>query len=771
MTPNIIRNLVLSILSIVMVFSVQAKDITITQNGNTSIEVSLNTYQQMRFSNMLDQIQTFKVDTEMGVFNELSIQGYTNSNLPGDPKLPVNRKLIEIPFGAIPEINLISFKVEEFKLEDLGIDYPIIPAQNPTPKDGSYVPFEYNEDTYKLDAFTSQELVSVEVLGVMRGLRIARLDIAPVQYNPVTGMIRIYTEIEAEVVFSGADVMATLAQKKKNETPYFRSVGASLINYKHEQASTRDTITKYPVKFVIVSDRMFETQLQPYIAWKTKKGFTVVEAYTDVIGNTTSAIKSYLQGLYDAGTPADPAPSFVLFVGDVAQIPAWSGSTGGHVTDLRYVEYTGDYFPEVYFGRWSANNTTELQPQIDKTLQYEQYTMPDPSYLDEVVMIAGMDGSFGASHGNGQINYGTENYFNLAHGLTSHTYLYPASGSNAANIRQDISNGVSFANYTAHCSANGWADPSFSISHIASLQNQDEYCIMIGNCCSSSEFNNNSFGEAILRAENKGAVGYIGGTNSTYWNEDYYFGVGVGTINENPPPYAETSLGNYDRSFHDHGEPWEDWYTTTYQVTFAGNLAVTESGSSLTEYYWEIYCVMGDPSLMCYYGVPDPISVTYDPLMPLGATSFTVTTEPYAYVAISKDGVLHGAALADVVGMAIVSIIPIQDPGSADVVVTKQNGAPFIGTVMVENPTGPFISLNDFTVNDPTGNNNGEVDFGETISLDVVLENQGNADGNDVTAVLSTTDDYITLGDDNQALGNHCRRSNFRTDGCILFYC
>jgi len=277
--------------------------------------------------------------------------------------------------------------------------------------------------------------------------------------------------------------------------------------------------------------------------------------------------------------------------------------------------------------------------------------------------------------------------------------------------------------------------------------------INTGNCCSSNEFDNYCFGEAILRAENKGAVGYIGGTNSTYWDEDYYFGVGVGAITEDPPSYAETTLGNYDRSFHDHGEPWEDWYTTTYQLIFAGNLAVTEGSPGSAEYYWEIYSVMGDPSVMCYFGVPDPMSVTYDALMPLGATSFTVTAEPYAYVGISKDGVLHGAALADATGVAVVTLDPIQVPGDADVVVTKQNAQPYIGTVLVNNPAGPFVVMTDYTINDPLGNSDGQVDYGESITLDMELENLGAADANNVEATLSTTDDYITITDDIEQWG------------------
>ncbi len=747
---NAYGRLALSMLAMMLIFSVSARDIVLKENGKTGIEVKANTYQKLHFSNSLDMLKAFKVDTESGIFSELAVRGYSATAVIGAPKLPVNRKLIEIPFGATVSVKILDYEVVEYELATLGIHFPLMPAQPPAPKDGSYVPFEYDAAAYALDAYTDNALVSVEVLGVMRGLRVARLDIAPVQYNPVTGMIRVYTGIEAEVIFEGADVPLTLENKMKNQAPYFRSAGKSLLNYKYEQQATRDTITRYPVKFVIVSDRMFEAQLQPYIEWKTMKGFTVVEAYTDepAVGNTTNSIKTYLQGLYDAGTPDDPSPSFVLFVGDVAQIPAWNGNAGWHVTDLRYVEYTGDDFPEVYYGRWSATNPSELQPQIDKTLQYEQYTMPDPSYLDEVVMVAGMDSGHGNDWANGQINYGTENYFNLAHGLTSHTYLYPQSGSHSADIIQNVSDGVSYGNYTAHCSANGWADPSFTISDVAGLQNQDEYGVLVGNCCSSNEFDSYCFGEALLRAENKGAVGYIGGTNSTYWDEDYYFGVGVGAISEDPPAYEETTLGFYDRAFHDHGEPWEDWYTTTYQMIFAGNLAVTEGSPSMAEYYWEIYSVMGDPSLMCYFGVPDPLTVSHDPLIPMGATSFTVNTEPYAYVALSMDGVLYGAALADATGVALLTLDPMTTPGEADVVATKQNFQPYIGTVLVNNPAGPYIAMSYYVIQDPTGNDNGQADYGETISLDVLLENLGGDDASDVTGVLSSADEYITITDD-----------------------
>ena len=35
--------------------------------------------------------------------------------------------------------------------------------------------------------------------------------------------------------------------------------------------------------------------------------------------------------------------------------------------------------------------------------------------MDEVVLVAGVDASMAPTYGNGQINYGTDYYFNIAH--------------------------------------------------------------------------------------------------------------------------------------------------------------------------------------------------------------------------------------------------------------------------------------------------------------------------------------------------------------------
>jgi len=731
------------------------------KDGKTSLKVKENTYAKLRVTSSLNDFTYINVNTPKGIFTELIVPDYGVSNTTGNPKLPVLRKIIEIPQDADIEIKIISYNVKEYNLNDLGIIYPIIPKQPSIPKNKKdSIIFQYNKAAYTKNKYQKAlpNLVTVNILGIMRGTRLARLNIAPVIYNPVTNTIKIYNNIDVEINFVNANIAKTLSLKKKTCSPYFKTISKQILNYK--SLNTREVNTKYPVKYVIVSDPMFQATLQAFIQWKTKKGFTVIEAYTDDsgVGTTTTSIKSYLKNLYDSGTGADPSPSFVLFVGDIAQIPAFNGNEGSHVTDLYYCEYTGDIFPEVYYGRFSATSIAELQPQIDKTLEYEQYLMPDPSFLNEVVMIAGVDASNAPTYGNGQINYGTINYFNAAHGLTSHTYLYPASDDpgTSAEIIQNISDGVAYANYTAHGDWDCWADPSFTVSDISGLQNAHKYPLMVGNACLTNKFDKPAcFGESLLRAENKGALGYIGGSNSTYWDEDYYWGIGYGAITNPPPGYAATGLGAYDRTFHDNGETFGDWFVTQGQMPAAGNLAVTEASSSITDYYWEIYHLMGDPSLMIYFSEPPTLNVSYNSLLPLAATSFTATTEPYAYVAISMNGVLHGVALADTNGIANITITtPFANPGTADVVATKQNRQPFIGTVTVATPSGPYVIYNNNNINDDTGNNNGFADTDENIKFDITLENVGVSVADSVYAVLSTGDTYITINDNTQFWGD-----------------
>ncbi|MCK4357968.1 MAG: T9SS type A sorting domain-containing protein [Candidatus Cloacimonetes bacterium] len=683
-------------------------------NDENRITVTENTYEKLSISYCFSKIKSFEVQTKKGVFNEIIIPNTYYIGEIGTPKLPTSKKLIEIPFGAQVSVNVRSYTIAEYKLSDYGITNPIMPVQPSLPKsiDPTTVEFEYNEDSYSQDAFTEHELATVEILGVLRGVRLARIDVSLVRYNPVTGVIQVYNNIEVDVNLTDSDRGLTEYTKASTYSPYFESIYERIINYRQHGYPAHPDLTTYPVKYLIVSHRMFETQLQPFIEWKTQKGFTVIVAYTDTLGSSAYNIQTWIHSQYAAGTPTDPAPSFVLLVGDTGQITASAtGSTTGKVTDLYYCSVDGDYFPEMYYGRFSATNTTHAQTQINRTLYYEKYEFNDPSFLDDVTLIAGVDGYWNPHVGQPTVLYGTNNYFNAAYGFDEvHAYLTTYSG-----CYDTIDDGICMINYTAHGSQTSWGNPSMTQTMVNNLTNVSKYPLAIGNCCLACDFGYpECFGETWARATHNtigdptGAIGYIGSAPSSYWWEDFYWAVGAfPTPGGYVPTYNETSWGMFDG-------PFVSDYVTQDALIFVGNLAVTEAHTEGYPthvgagpiYYWQAYNLLGDPSLVVYMTQGEVNDVSFAGLLPIGSTSFTVDAEPGSYVGISMNGVLHGAALVDESGSVDVPITPFATAGTADIVVTKPQYQPVIETVVVATPAViiidpisiPIDTLTDVTI-------------------------------------------------------------------------
>jgi len=716
----------------------------------------------LRIRLTVGSLEFIPVSTEKGGFTLIRADGLNRSFNVGEPNLPVANRLLSIPYGCEVTVTIEEMTTEEISLADLGIAAPIIPAQpslskSMQPED---MPFEFNEAVYETDEYYARPLATADVLGTMRSLRIARIEAAPLAYNPVTNILRVCTDMTLRVDYLHPDWETTRTAWQKHYSPAFEPVYSRIADYE-PMSATKDTLTEYPIKYVIISDRMFEAQLQPLIDWKTKKGFIVETYYTDEIGTSNTSIKNHIAGLYQAGSPSDPAPTFVLLVGDAQQIQPFDGYAGDHITDLYFCEFTGDNLPEIFYGRFSAQTTAQLQPQIDKTLEYERYEMPDPGYLAEVTLIAGVDGTYAITHGNGQINYGTTYYFNAEHGIIPNTWLYPASSGSGVNtqIIQTINEGLSLANYTAHCGHDNWSNPYITTGDVQNFANDHKYLLGIGNCCLSNTFGTDyaspCFGEVWMRLENRGGIGYIGGSNSTYWDEDYWWGVGYGPVIGSGPTYEQTGLGVYDGLFHDHGEPISDHYVTNAAISYAGNLAVSQSTSSKKTYYWEIYHLMGDPSVMTYLGVPAVNNVLHPDAVLLTDNSITVTADVGSYVGISVDGEYYGSGYVDARGEVTIQLESFTQPCTADIVVTGQNKQPYIATIEVITPSGPYCIYNSEDIDDVSGGNgNGLIDYGESITLGVGIKNVGPDPAVNVIAVLTTSDPYVTLTDDSELFGD-----------------
>ncbi|MBN2829175.1 MAG: hypothetical protein JXR56_02515, partial [Candidatus Cloacimonetes bacterium] len=727
-------------------------------NRTTDLNLITSDARSIDFEYGFDEIEITSIDTDNGTFQQLIIPETIIDGKIGTPGLPVRKRLIEIPWGAKFTVSAITYEMTEYSLSRYGTNDKIYPIQPSVAKnvDIADISFEMEAHAYNLDTYGFENLVSLEEVGVMRGVRIARLVIFPVSYNPVSNSIRVYNDIKIKINLEGSDMALTEYNKDKAYSPYYEVI-YNRVNrtYPNHDYPSNPDMRRYPIKYLIVANRMFESTLAPFIAWKEKKGFDVIVGYTDVIGTSSAAIKTWIQSYYTGATPSNPAPSFALIVGDVAQVINYgTGSSSNVGTDLYYYCFDGgsDYIPDMYYGRWSVTSTTELTNIINKTLYYEQYQFATPSYLDNVTLIAGEDSTWNPYVGQPTIQYGANNYFNSAHGFAN-VYQYLTSYTNCYNT---MNTGVGFINYTAHGSTTSWAGPSFSTSNISSMTNTNKYPFAIGNCCVTGQFAEvgTCFAEQFIRVADKGAYAYIGSAPNTYWFEDFYWSVGAFPISGNNngyvPTYAETTWGAYDG-------PFMTDYVTTDATKYLGNLAVTEVDAqnfpqhSSPIYYWQAYMLFGDPSMIPYWTQGTANSYSTAPFIPIGATTFTVNAQVGSYVAISQSGVLRGAALVGSSGTVDVPITAFTTAGTADLVITRPQRQPVITTIPVQPLAGPYVSIDAVTVS--AGGNN-VIANGETVYLTVALENVGTSIANSVSMTINESDAYVTITDNSQSFGN-----------------
>lgn len=729
-----------SVLTLAMIiaiaFGAQAQHYRVNSSDFNQVNVSFST----------GEIQSSLVKSPQGNFSQLTMDDYLPSKIVGMPELPVMTKLVEIPLCDSVIVTVSNARYVEVDASELGVKYDVYPVQPSYAK--SYTgqrEFAKNVSVYSQNSYYEMPLVSVEKNGVMRDVNIATITVAPISYNPVSKKFRICKSMDVALAFVNADIPGTYEMKAKYGSPLFEAAAKAVIN---PAERSRDEFSSTPIKYVIVAHSMFEgnAQLTEFVNWKKRLGYIVDLAFTgsSQVGTTNTSIQNYIKSQYTNATPQNPAPTFVLLIGDHQQIPAFSSTEqNSHVTDLYFATFTNDNLPDCYYGRFSAQNVDQLTPQIEKTLMYEQYSMEDPSYLGTAILIAGTDSYWSQTHAQGAINY-AEMYINTSSQYHNYTTLFKHNyncSSQAATIRNEVSNGSGWTNYTAHGSETGWADPSFSNSNVASLNNNGKYGIMIGNCCLTGKFNYSSdcFGETLLRTPNKGAAAYIGASEVSYWNEDYYWAVGYRSDCNANPTYNASNLGTYDRMFHTHNEAHSNWNTTLGGLVYGGNIAVQGTSSDLKLYYWEIYHIFGDPSIKPYLGIPSALTVNSSDVIMAGAPIYEVQTAPYAYVALTKNNEFVAAAFADGNGNAQLTLNDIV-PGEYELAVGAQNHIQFFKTINVVVPSGPYVVAQDVQLSAASNPVNGYM-----VGFDMVLKNLGVATANNVTATLTSATPGVVI--------------------------
>ena len=717
-----------------------------------SFQISQNSFQKVSISFTTGALSVENVSVPEGDFTMISLPDYGNSYVPGAPQLPQMCKMLQVPVCESIVATVVNAQYRDYDAAELGVSYSVFPTQISAAKNGVIPPFAFDQTIYNTDAFYALPLVQAEMAGVKRDVALANIYVSPVQYNPVTRKIRIYSRVDVEFTFVNTDMAATMALQKYS-SPMFSLNQDMVIN---KMQSERSEFQGSPIKYLIIGNSMFESNeyLEEFVAWKRRLGYLVEVAFTSDanVGTTTTSIKNFIQNKYNNATAADPAPTFILLLGDREQLPAFNSQINeSHITDLYYATLSGnDFLPDCYYGRLSATTNKQLSNQIEKILMYEQYSMPDPSYLGNAVLIAGTDANWAPTHANGQVNYITSNYMNSDNPRYTNVmaHLYNCS-SQAAQIRVEVSAGSGWTNYTAHGGEDCWADPEFNVSQVYQLQNTNKYGLMIGNCCVSGHFNTaECFGEALLRAEKKGAMGYIGASNNTYWGEDFYWAVGFRSNVTANPVYSANALGMYDKLFHTHGEDYSVWVSTIGGIMTGGNMAVQSSSSSAKQYYWEIYHCFGDPSVRTYMGIPSTMPVEASTVITTSSTSYDVHVAPYSYVALTHDENMVFSAFADASGDVTFSFPSSLDPGEYELVALAQNYIPYFQSVQVITPSGPYVIPTSVEVAENT-----VFTEGATVRLNLSISNVGVSNATQVYATL-TPESSMTMLQDSVFVGS-----------------
>jgi len=697
------------------------------------LQASTSTSSTIHFS--LDGFWQSIVVTNEGMASLISVEKGASNLKKGTPDLPHFTTSIIIPGQARMKAKVVSSSYKDFE----GIT--IAPSKGNLLRtiDPSTVPYEFGKQ-YSTNAFYPGKITELNEPYIVRDFRGQTLVVQPFQYNPVTKVLRVYYDLEIQVFEDGNSSVNTFNRVKPLDT-----IDSRFSDIYSHQFLNYSMDNYVPVEefgnMLIICYADFMDAIQPYVDWKIKTGIPVEVVDVATIGNA-AAIKTYIENYYN-----EHGLTFVLLVGDSQQVP--SSIVGGNDSDVNYSYVVGnDHYPDLFVGRFSAETEDHVITQVERTLNYEMNPAADTSWYRKAIGIASNQGP----GDDNELDY--EHIRNIGgNKLIPFTYNYAYElfdGSQGGNdeagnptptmVATAVNEGATIINYTGHGSGNSWGTSGFSSSNVNSmLTNVGKLPFILSVACVNGDFvNSTCFAEAWMRkeydGEPAGAIATLMSTINQSWNPPM---AGQDAMND---ILVETFEGNIKRTFGG--------------ITMNGCMQMNDDygadGADMTD-TWTIF---GDPSLYVRTNIPQEMTVSYEPSIYIGSTSFAVNSNAeggMAALSINGNVVATGVVTA---GTANLEFDAMAEPGTLDVVVTAFNYIPFIGNVEVVSAEGAYITYAESIVVDSNGNNDGELDYGENVTLTLGLSNIGVDTAYLVSANISTNSEYVTMLDGNESFGN-----------------
>jgi len=613
-------------------------------------------------------------------FTEVKIPGALIYHAVGTPQLPFIRKLIKVPENSHIETNVIVHSEELIDLSAAGYPDPIVPVQPYRRKsDQRREPLAIDEAIYQAAEYYTPATTDVHTPFNLGGIRAVALDFFPVSYNPVEHNLKVISEATITVRIIGEPVLRKALRKPVIHPEIEQIVRKALINY--DEPEIPEKIMAYPNLLVIAGDRFRDNpDLKAWLGWKRQCGFDVVLRSAADFGGTAESIKDSIFDRFQSGVPL----THVLLVGDVAEVPTWTGPAGRTETDAPYVRMDDDYIPDLMIGRFSAADDADLAAMIQKSLAYERCNVSNIGAFNQVTFIASNDVDFWeiaeASH-----DYVINNHLNN-HGIGS-THLKGHSGAGTADIIQALNMGSTICHYSGHGLVDQWQGPQFLNGNIRDISSGAMPTLVISNACLTGSYAEaECFGETWIRTAERGAVAFIGASNSTHWE---------------PDDLMERAM--YDGYFRD-GE------ISIGGMLYRGLLDVYIAMSSVNDtstfqYYYDVYNILGDPSLKPRMGMPTQTMVSYRPVVEITDEQFTISVmdengwlENAVVTLVQQDRlVARGKTGGD--GLLVLSVENcLLQMGDILLTVTHDKQIPLIDTLTVISPLNIAVEPASVTV-------------------------------------------------------------------------
>ncbi|MEE8576763.1 MAG: C25 family cysteine peptidase, partial [candidate division Zixibacteria bacterium] len=643
----------------------------------------------------------------------------------GEPDLPrLCRSVI------IPDNSHMSLRVVESEYIDYS-NISVAPSKGNFDRtiDPNDVPYTFGP-VYSGNDWYPADLVATRDPYILRDYRGLVVEVNAFRYNAASRTLRVYSSITVELVADGPGQINTLPNGLHSDklVPAFDKIyDRHFMNY--DQSRKYTPLAEFGDMLIITNDA-FRAAMEPLVQWKLQKGIATTIVNISTIGNTHTAIKAYIQDFYDNNNLA-----WVLLVGDHAEIT--SPQASGGASDPSYSKLAGsDNYPEIFVGRFSAQSVADAETQVERTITYESNPVAG-DWANRAIGIASTEGpGHYGEYDNEHMALIRSDLLGYGYAEVDQLYGPPA---NAAQVFDALNNdGRGWINYCGHGSTTAWSTTGFNNSNINALTNNNKLPFVISVGCVNGEFDGPTcFAETWLRATSGGEPT---GAIATY----------MSSINQawSPPMYAQDETVDLLIA---------EEMVTIGGLCYNGSMFMMDvvGASGVTEFNtWHIF---GDPSLSLRTDTPAPLAVTHDPILLVSLTDFIVHVdgEVGALCALYYDSVLYGSAYTNLGGNATINL-PVMPPVGAavTVTVTAYNAMPYVSAVTVVTPEGPYVIYDQNQVGDLAGNNNGLVDFGESITLGVGLTNVGPDTAHNIEATLSTTDPYVTITDATESYGS-----------------